>query len=192
MSDNKKYPSLSKAMQHGGMCVQDNTSGKIVVDHSKNAFASLRGDDDDDDEVAKKKKVVGIAGKKQGESLIKGSEAGVANNDRKAPAKKTAEEDSDEDTKKPTKKVVKKHVEDSKPTASAMDDKPDDCKVVKDVEASKRKYKGRRKLEKVELPDEELEEEKENLPSKNVTAKKKKVFVEEDAKPKLLQYAPDM
>lgn len=177
-NNSKNYPSLAKSVLTGGMQTMENYGGKIVVDHSKNAFASLR---DDDEEGAGKKKHVGIAGKKQGESLIKPSA-----------------EKKDEPAVAP-KKVVKKAaaVDEKSPSAAAADtektdeDKAEDCKIEKDQLASKAKYKGRRKFEKVELPEEELED-KENKKVQQAPSKKKKRFaMEEDDKPKLLMVAPD-
>merc|ERR1712178_276713 len=71
----------------------------------------------------------------------------------------------------------------------------EDLKIQVDLEASKKKYDGRKKMPPKELPRSELEEEKENKPNKpkpeeGKSGNKKKFMVEEEDDKKLL-VAPD-
>lgn len=98
---------------------------------------------------------------------------------KKSPEKK--EEKKDE--KKDDKKAKKPAPEDDQENLA------EDLKIQVDLVASKEKYKGRKKLPRVELPREEEKEEKEEKRQNN-TGKKKKMCLEEETDKKLA-YAPD-
>lgn len=104
-----------------------------------------------------------------------------------ANARKDAAAEVRRKEKAETKKKERKE-EAAKAAANEEDDdeegQDDDVKIVPDLEAAKAKYEGRRKLEKVDLPRSEREEEKANRPGK-ATAKaqgggKKKCMVNEE------------
>merc|ERR1711972_190869 len=98
---------------------------------------------------------------------------------KKQPEKK----DTGKDEKKAKKEVLEERNEEIE----------EDLQIVFDTEASKAKYKGRKKLSPKEIPPEELEEEKENRPKAQakVTSGKKKKFMAEEEQEKKIMYMPD-
>lgn len=106
------------------------------------------------------------------------------------------EDDEDEEAEEKEKEVKPKKVAKAKVAEASKSEEPEaeeqaeDVKIVPDLAAAKAKYAHRKKLPVVELPREELEEEKENKPVQQPKGGKKKKFANiEEETDKKLQYA---
>jgi len=195
----RKYPSLSKAMMgSSNINIDDGSNGKINIETSKNAFAAFGSPDSDDDGPKRPTHIKpSMVQKKKGE-FEKVALQREVNKYTAKPTKKKAktneddsseeEDESEEETEEVAAPVQKKNVpkkkfkvEKEEPAeeneeAAAVEE---DLKIVPDLAASKAKYGSRRKMEEKVLSREELEEDKENRP-KATGGKKKKNMVNEE------------
>lgn len=204
----KRFPSLAKAVGNNNtnVNIDDGSDSKVNIATSKNHFASLEADDSDEEGGnSKRPKEIkpAMVTKKKGESAKDALKREVDKYTKK-PKKKDAQDDDDgeeddeeadeaeetapaaEDEGRKAKAPVKKVKEEAKKPAATEEAVEEDLKIQPDLAASKDKYKGRKKLPPVDLPREELREEKENKPNQQqTTSKKKKMFVEEETDKKL-------
>eukprot|EP00443_Scrippsiella_acuminata_P045149 CAMPEP_0115289250 /NCGR_PEP_ID=MMETSP0270-20121206/63407_1 /TAXON_ID=71861 /ORGANISM="Scrippsiella trochoidea, Strain CCMP3099" /LENGTH=317 /DNA_ID=CAMNT_0002706413 /DNA_START=56 /DNA_END=1009 /DNA_ORIENTATION=+ len=214
----KKYPTLAKAVrQSSNINIDDGSDPHLNIKTTKNAFAALHENDDSGEEGPRRPKEIkpAMVQKRQGEraSIAIQREvdkyAGPVDDHKKkkeGKKKKEAEEEEEEDEEEEpvdgVEEKKKKNKEDKKqdrvkgPTRDEEVESVEvmeDVKIQPDLEASRKKYQGRQKLSKKELPASELEVEKENRPPKAQQAasggkkSKKKMYVEEEfEKPRLL------
>jgi len=185
----KKFPTLAKAV--GSSNINLDVEAKIHIKTTKNVFAALEEDD-----ATKLRKEIrpSLVTKKKGETQKDALAREMkAHKDEKKKKRRDDDESSEEEEvevaeevkqeKRVEKKKEKKVVE--APKAEVEEEEDDgEPKIQADLEASRRKYEHRRKLEKADLPRSELQAEKENKPVQ-VSAKKKKFAMEEVEKPKL-------
>lgn len=214
----KRYPTLAKSV---GAINVDDGEGRVNIQTSKNHFAALEGNEDSDDDGASKRPkniVPAMVSKKKGEFAKAAVQREVekVKKDAKKKAKKEGDEEEEDEEEEEEEEEAEEQVEEQarsskkKPSEKKEEKKDDkkvkrqtqeeangsdvaeDLKIQVDLVASKEKYKGRKKLPAVDLPVEELEENKENKQKQNAQpsgGKKKKMFVEEETDKKL-SYAP--
>jgi len=206
----KRYPTLAKAVgRSSNINIDDGSAPTVNIKTTKNAFAALHDHDDDEDEGPKRPKEIkpAMVQKQKGERTSAAIQREVdkyggpveEKKEKKTKKKKKQEIESSEDEDEDADEVEdkKKKKKDDKKKGAPKDDEEDeeaevmeDVKMQPDLEASRKKYQGRKKLPKVDIPVSELEEEKENRPKAQPAAggkKGKKKFVEEEyEKPKLL------
>lgn len=189
--NDKRFPTLAKALGSTNINLDDEP--KVNIKTTKNAFAALEADEDGSTKPRKEIRP-SLVNKQKGETQkdALARELKKAKDEKKKKKKEDDETESEseeeevqvEEKKKPEKKKEKKVIE--APKVVAKEEKEDDGpKIEPDLEASRKKYEGRRKLPKPDLPRSEIEEQKENRPQQ-VSSKKKKFMVEEEEKPKLL------
>lgn len=208
----KKYPSLAKAVgQSSNINIDDGTDGRVNIKTSKNAFAAF-GDSDEDEgpkrpkeirpamiqkvkgektAVAVQREVEKYGGAPAAADSEKKQEGGKKKKKKKVDSDSDSDSDSDEDA--PQEKTRKKKEKAAEPAKAPEKKVEEDQMIEPDLEESRKKYQGRTKLPKKELPRSELEEEKEiakpSAQAQQGGGKKKKKFnAEEEVKPKL-QYA---
>lgn len=203
----KKYPTLAKSVQSSNINIDDGSNPTINIQTSKNAFSALENLLDSDDDGPKRPKEIkpAMVKKKKGEfekAAVQREVDKYQKKDEVSKKKKKNEDDSDDDDdseeeeepeEKPTatefkkkKKTVEKKVEEVK--VEEVKEVEEDVKIQPDLAACKEKYAHRRKLPKVELPEEELEEPKKAAKVAVAKAtggkKKKNLNLEEDVKKK--------
>jgi len=196
--NDRKFPSLAKSVQSSAINLED-TSGKVNISTSKNMFANLENDDPDEDEGPKRPKEIkpAMVTKKKGERAQDAIQREVGKYKEKKDTKAgDNEDDEDEEAEEKEKEVKPKKVAKAKVAEASKSEEPEaeeqaeDVKIVPDLAAAKAKYAHRKKLPVVELPREELEEEKENKPVQQPKGGKKKKFANiEEETDKKLQYA---
>mmetsp|Transcript_48415 Transcript_48415/g.113355 ORF Transcript_48415/g.113355 Transcript_48415/m.113355 type:complete len:299 (-) Transcript_48415:147-1043(-) len=202
VKDDKKYPSLAKSVASSAINLEDK-SGQVNISTSKNMFANLEDDDDDEGGPKRPKDIKpALVSKKKGEREKDAIQREVSKY--KEPSKKGASADDDaedadaaeaaeaEKEAKPKKKDDKKaKAGTAKEVKEEKQEDKADLQIEPDRALIKAKYIGRKKLPKKSLPQEELEEEKENKPMKPAGKKKKWAQVDEEEDEKKLQYLPD-
>jgi len=186
--DERRFPSLAKSVASSAINLEDK-SGQVNITTSKNMFANLENEDDDEDGVKRPKDIKpALVSKKKGEREKDAIQREVSKyKDPKKDGKAGAEEDADGEDAEAEKEAKPKKKEDKKAKSSSVlkenvkdeQDEHADLQIQPDHEAIKAKYVGRKKLPKKSLPAEELEEEKENKPQKQV-GKKKKAWAQMD------------
>lgn len=207
--NDKRFPTLAKATRSSNINLDDEP--KVNIKTTKNAFAALE-DEDDENEKAKRPKTLkpAMIQKKKGESEKVALQRELKQYEKdKKKAKKAEEEDEEDDeeseedeeeeeevverkAKSAPKKKEKKVLEAAPAKPAEEEQEQLFPKIDADLTASKKKYEGRRKPEKQDIPREELEAEKENKPKQQPSSKKKKMPIfEEDEKPKLLVWEED-
>lgn len=199
----KKFPTLAKSIQQSSnINIDDGSDPKINIQTSKNAFSALEGAHDSDEDGPKRPKEIKPwqVQKKKGEfekvAIAREKDKyGVKKEENKASKKKKNDEDDDDDeeeedeseeevavvTKTEAKKKKKATKEEKEEPEEPAEEKAEDLMIQPDLVAAKAKYAHRRKLPKVDLPQEELEEEKENKPVPQGKKGKKKAYVDEEA-----------
>lgn len=189
----KRFPTLAKSVQSSAINLEDN-AGKVNISTSKNMFANLEDEDEDDDDGPKRPKEIkpAMVTKKKGEKEKDAIQREVGKFTTKKEDKKAASDDEEEAAAEDKVKAKKKEEKKVKTTTTARDEEKkeldEDLKIVLDLAASKAKYKGRKKLEKLQLPKEELEEEKENKSQKANKKKWANMEDDDDGKERKLQY----
>lgn len=205
----KRYPSLAKAVASSNINIDDNTETKINISTTKNVFSALEDPEADDEKGSKRPKEImpSKVQKKKGErervavqrEVDKYSKKGGSGKDRDSIEEgdegeegeeeeeevELVEEEKKKTDKKPSKKVkaAKEEVEEEEEEAAAEEERVDeeDLKIECNQEASEAKYKGRKKLPLEDLPAEEMREQKETRRARPQTSsKKKKAIFDED------------
>lgn len=197
----RHYPTLAKSVrQQTNISLDDGNRNDINIKTSKNIYQALDEENSDDDEPLRPREIKPArVEKKKGEMASHAIQREVDKydtknkNDANKPKSKEVNDDDDddeeEDKPRETKKKTKKKFARTENAEYVEVDDADDTKITPDLEASRKKYVGREKLPRKDLPDSEMQEEntkKQQQPSK----KKKMAIVEEVTKPKL-QYWED-
>lgn len=199
--NDRKFPTLAKSVQSSSINLEDEP--KMNIKTTKNAFAALEDDDEDGGFKRLKEIKPAMVTKQKGESekaalnrelqKYKKAKKKDEKKDQDSDDEDEEDEDDEEEEEKPEKRkqVFKKKakVEEEAGPAKPAEPVDDGPKIEPDLVASKRKYEGRKKLPKVDLPRSELEAE--SRPKPQVSSKKKKFAVEEEEKPKLQVWEED-
>mmetsp|Transcript_29093 Transcript_29093/g.46664 ORF Transcript_29093/g.46664 Transcript_29093/m.46664 type:complete len:292 (+) Transcript_29093:102-977(+) len=189
IQNDRKYPTLAKSIQSSSIQLED-TSGKVNIQTSQNAFSALEGEGSDDEGGPKRPSKIqpAMVTKKKGEmqkDAIQREVGRYKKDDKKAAAEDEAEDEKDEEAEKEAKakrKEEKKEKNKVQEVAAEQKELDEDVKIQPNLVAAKAKYSGRKKLPKTDLPKEELDEEKENKPVKSSKKKAANLDEEEDGK----------
>eukprot|EP00933_Yihiella_yeosuensis_P084020 TRINITY_DN98346_c0_g1_i1.p1 TRINITY_DN98346_c0_g1~~TRINITY_DN98346_c0_g1_i1.p1 ORF type:complete len:289 (+),score=125.35 TRINITY_DN98346_c0_g1_i1:96-962(+) len=188
--NDRRFPTLAKSVQSSNISLEDN-SGKVNISTSKNMFANLEDDDGSDDDKPRRPNKIAPAmvTKKKGEMTKDAVSREVGKFGGKDDKDKADDTEEKERKEVKPKKAKAKLVYDNDTKEAKKEELEEDAKIEADPVASKAKYKGRKKLDRQDLPAKELLEEKENRPVPGGKSKKKFANLDdEDDGKKKLQY----